>query len=263
MKNNRLEFIRIYIFLLLICSTGLVSIGAEIPARADSLVLEGNRHYMSREYDRAVDCYTRVINMGYSASSLYFNLGNAFFKQNNFPKAILYYEKARILDPMDEDILQNLAIANSRIVDKIENIPEFFLKRWFKGMSVFLSPDQWALASLVIFTLSLAAFFIYLFTNSYGLKKFGFIAGVVLVALSFTGILFMHNRKQLILHGNGAIIMAPVVNVKSSPDEQGTSVFVLHEGTRVVLLDSVQQWKEVKIPDGNKGWILDRDLAKI
>jgi hypothetical protein len=148
-------------------------------------------------------------------------------------------------------------------MDKIETIPEFFLKRWLNGISVFLSPDQWALVSLVVFCLSLAAFFLYMFTNSFGFKKLGFIAGVILVALSFSGILFMQKRKQLIRNSNGAIIMAPVVNVKSSPDEQGTSVFVLHEGTRVVLLDSVQQWKEVKIPDGNKGWIKDRDLAKI
>ncbi len=263
MNNDKRKIIRIYICLLLISFTGVSAWSAEIPARADSLVLEGNRHYMNREYDRAVDCYTRVLDMGYSASSLYFNLGNAFYKQNNFPKAILYYEKARILDPTDEDIRQNLAIANSKIVDKIENMPEFFLKRWFNGLSVFLSPDQWALASLVIFALSLVSFFIYMFTNNFGLKKIGFIAGVLLVSLSLTGILFMHKRKQLIRHGNGAIIMAPVVNVKSSPDEQGTSVFVLHEGTRVVLIDSVQQWKEVRIPDGNKGWIEDRDLARI
>jgi SH3-like domain-containing protein len=95
------------------------------------------------------------------------------------------------------------------------------------------------------------------------LKKFGFTAGVILIALSLTGIVFMNKRKQLIRHSHGAIIIAPVVNVKSSPDEQGTSVFVLHEGTRVVLMDSVLQWKEVKIPDGNKGWIQDSDLAEI
>jgi len=218
---------------------------------------------MGHEYEKAIDCYTRVIDMGYSASSLYFNLGNAWFKQSNFPKAILYYEKARLLDPTDEDIRQNLAIANSRIVDKIENIPEFFLKRWISDLAVLLFPDQWALASLLIFALSLSAFFLYMFTNGYRLKRLGFIAGVIFVILSLTGILFMQKRKQLIRHGHGAIVIAPVVNVKSSPDEQGTSVFVLHEGTRVVLMDSVQQWKEVKIPDGNKGWIEDRDLAKI
>jgi tetratricopeptide (TPR) repeat protein len=263
MIKKRLENIRVYLSLVLFCFAGLTTRGAEVPARADSLVLEGNRYYMNREYEKAVDCYSQVLSMGYSASSLYFNLGNAFYKQGNFPKAILYYEKARILDPTDEDVRQNLAIANSRIMDKIETIPEFFLKRWLNGISVFLSPDQWALVSLVVFCLSLAAFFLYMFTNSFGFKKLGFIAGLILVALSFSGILFMQKRKQLIRNSNGAIIMAPVVNVKSSPDEQGTSVFVLHEGTRVVLLDSVQQWKEVKIPDGNKGWIQDRDLAKI
>lgn len=261
--KNRLENIGVYICLIIICFAGFNAAGAEIPARADSLVSAGNKHYMDRDYENAIDCYTRVIEMGYGASPLYFNLGNAFYKMGNFPKAILYYEKARLLDPVDEDIRQNLAIANSRIVDKIESIPEFFLKRWFSSLAVLLSPDQWALISLLVFTLSLSAFFVYLFTNGYGLKRFGFIAGVILVALSLTGIFFMQKRKQLIRHSHGAIVIAPVVNVKSSPDEQGTSVFVLHEGTRVVLLDSVLQWKEVKIPDGNKGWIQARDLAKI
>jgi tetratricopeptide (TPR) repeat protein len=262
-RKIRLENIGVYLCLILLCFAGFTATGAVVPARADSLVQAGNKHYLDREYENAIDCYTRVIDMGYSASSLYFNLGNAFYKQGNFPKAILYYEKARLLDPGDDDIRQNLAIANSRIVDKIENIPEFFLKRWFSSLAVLLSPDQWALISLLIFTLSLSAFFLYIFTNGFGLKKFGFVSGVILVALSLTGIFFMQKRKQLIRHSHGAIVIAPVVNVKSSPDEQGTSVFVLHEGTRVVLMDSVLQWKEVKIPDGNKGWIQDQDLAKI
>jgi tetratricopeptide (TPR) repeat protein len=261
--KNKLEHTRVFLYFILFSFSGLNAFGAEVPAQADSLVIAGNKHYLDRDYEKAIDCYTRVIDMGYSASSLYFNLGNAWFKQSNFPKAILYYEKARLLDPVDDDIRQNLAIANSRIVDKIENIPEFFVKRWISSISVFLSPDQWAFVSLLIFVFALAAFFLYMFTNGYGLKKLGFTAGVILVALSLTGILFMNQRKQLIRHSHGAIVIAPVVNVKSSPDEQGTSVFVLHEGTRVVLMDSVLQWKEVKIPDGNKGWIEDRDLAEI
>jgi tetratricopeptide (TPR) repeat protein len=261
--KNRPENIAVFLCSILICFAGLTASGAEVPARADSLVVAGNKHYMDHEYVKAIDCYTRVTDMGYSASHLYFNLGNAWFKVNNFPKAILYYEKARLLDPFDEDIRQNLAIANSRIVDKIENIPEFFLYRWISALAVLLSPDKWALISVLLFALALTSFFLYLFTNGYRLKKLGFTTGVILVALSLSGILFMNKRKQLIRHSNGAIIMAPVVNVKSSPDEQGTSVFVLHEGTRVVLMDSVLQWKEVKIPDGNKGWIQDHDLAKI
>lgn len=261
--NNAKENIRVILCLMLLCIAGNAASGADIPARADSLVIAGNKNYMEKDFEKAIDCYSRVIDMGYSASSLYFNLGNAYFKQNNFPKAILFYEKAKLLDPVDEDTKQNLAIANSRIVDKIENMPDFFLKRWVNGLAVILSPDQWALISLLVFVFSLSAFFLYMFTRGYTLKKLGFIIGVICVALSLTGILFMHKRKQLIRHSQGAIVMSPVVNVKSSPDEQGTSVFVLHEGTRVVVMDSVLQWKEVRIPDGNKGWVQNHDLAEI
>ncbi len=262
-QKNKWKYFRILLSVVLLSLLVQAVMGAEVPARADSLVEAGNRHYMAKDYEKAIECYTGVINMGFSAPSLYFNLGNAFYKQNNFPKAILYYEKARLLDPADEDILQNLAMANSRIVDKINSMPDFFLKRWINGLAVQLTPDQWALISLLVFAFSLSAFYLFMFSNGYTIKKVGFTTGVILIALSLTGIFFMHKRKQLIRHSQGAIVIAPVVNVKSSPDEQGTSVFVLHEGTRVVLLDSVLQWKEVKIPDGNKGWIQDRDLAKI
>lgn len=229
----------------------------------DSLVLAGNQFYLGREYSRAIDCYTRVISLGYEGSSLFYNLGNAYFKQNDMPRAILYYEKARILDPGDDDIRQNLAIANSRIVDKIDSIPDFFLKRWISGLADSLSSDRWALLSVILFALSLAALFVYNVGRGYRIRKMSFWAGMILLALSLTGLIMMQNRKQNIRQSNSAIIMTPVVNVKSSPDEQGTSVFMLHEGTRVMLMDSVQHWKEVKIPDGNKGWVPDSVLAVI
>src|SRR5512145_640824 len=107
--KNRRETIRVLFCLMVLCLAGMATFAAEVPARADSLVVSGNQHYMNREYEKAIDCYTRVINMGYSASALYFNLGNAYYKQGDYPLAILYYEKARLLDPVDEDIKENLA----------------------------------------------------------------------------------------------------------------------------------------------------------
>ena len=241
----------------------LPSAEATNSALADSLVAAGNKHYMNREFGLAATCYSRVIELGYESSSLLYNLGNACYKQDNMPRAILYYEKARLLDPGDEDIRQNLAIANSRIVDKIDNIPSFFLRRWINGVAGGLSPDQWALLSLILFALSLCALFIYIGSRKYTMKKIGFTTGILLFLFSITSLLLTQNRKQVIRHSRGAIVMTQVVNVKSSPDEQGTSVFALHEGTRVLMVDSVQQWKEVKIPDGNKGWVPDSVLAGI
>jgi len=255
--------IKTSVFYLLLGLAVLKPLSSSASVLTDSLISAGNRHYMDKQFDQAVDCYSRVISLGYEGSSLFYNLGNAYFKLNNMPKAILYYEKARILDPGDDDIRQNLAIANTRIVDKIDNIPYFFLRRWISGLADSLSPDQWALLSLVLFALSLASLFFYAVSRGYQIKKIGFSIGVTMLVLSVTGMIMMFNRKHNIRHSLSAIIMAPVVNVKSSPEEQGTSVFVLHEGTRVMLVDSVQQWKEVKIPDGNKGWVPDSVLAAI
>jgi hypothetical protein len=204
-----------------------------------------------------------VISLGYTSAPLYFNLGNACYKQNEISLAILYYEKAKLLNPGDEDIRQNLAMANTRIVDKIETIPVFFARRWFNAMAGKFMPDTWAKAALILFILSLASFFAYMAGRDQNLRKAGFISGIILVLLCISSLVLMHNRKKVILESRGAIVMSPVVNAKSSPDDQGTSVFVLHEGTRVMQVDSLQNWKEVRIPDGNKGWVPDSVLADI
>jgi len=232
-------------------------------SKADSLVTAGNQHYMDREYGKAIFCYDLVVSLGYKSASLFYNLGNAYYKRNDLPRAILYYEKARLLAPRDEDIRQNLAIANTRIIDKIDTIPEFFLKRWMNGLAGSLTPDQWALVSLFLFALALGMLFLYATGIRYGIRKTGFITAVFMIVFSLASLMLMFNRKQFIKHSRGAIVMQPVVNVKSSPDNQGTNVFLLHEGTRVTLMDSVQQWKEIRIPDGNKGWVPDSVLTAI
>jgi tetratricopeptide (TPR) repeat protein len=256
--NKRLLLVYVLISIVLI-----QTMEAQNSSFADSLIASGNQHYMNREYNKAVDSYMRVIGMRYEAAPLFYNLGNAYYKQNNLPRAILYYEKARLLAPWDEDIRQNLAIANSRIVDKIDSIPEFFLRRWINGLAGSLAPDQWAMVSIILFALSLGALYLYIAGSRYGIKKLGFTMAVFLLIFSLTSFMFMRNRKQSIRYSQGAIVMVPVVSVKSSPDEQGTNVFLLHEGTRVVTVDSVQQWKEVRISDGNKGWVPDSVLAGI
>lgn len=232
-------------------------------ATADSLAREGNLHYTNHNYVQAESCYRAVISLGYISAPLYYNLGNACFKQNEIAEAILYYEKAKLLDPGDEDINQNLAIANSRIIDKIESIPVFFVQRWINSLSGNFMPDLWAKAAFLLFVLGLASFFVYMAATGQSLKKTGFTAGIVLLLLSVSSLLLMHTRKKIILESHGAIIMTPVVNVKSSPDDQGTSVFVVHEGTRVMQVDSLQNWKEIRIPDGNRGWVPDSVLADI
>ena len=121
----------------------------------DSLITRGNNFYMQRQYDKAEDCYARVLQLGYESGDLYYNLGNSYYKQKEFGRAILYYEKALLLKPGDDDIKQNLAMANARIVDKIDVIPDFFLKRWIRVFQGLFSPDQWAIVSFILLVICL------------------------------------------------------------------------------------------------------------
>jgi|WetSurSiteA1Bulk_404760.scaffolds.fasta_scaffold00012_8 tetratricopeptide (TPR) repeat protein len=229
----------------------------------DSLVSEGNEHYLNREYDLAVKYYTRVIEMGYESAELYYNLGNAFYKLENLSNAILNYEKALLLKPGDEDIRQNLLLANARIIDKIDNIPDFFISRWANSVMDLFSPDQWAYLALILFVLTLALFLAYALVNHDGIRRMVFITGVLVGVLTGLSMLAMKGRTKRLLQSESAIIMVTSVNAKSSPDEQSTNIFVLHEGTKVVLVDSVLNWKEIRIGDGNKGWVPDEVLGEI
>lgn len=229
----------------------------------DFLISEGNRYYMNREYGQAATCYHRVIDMGYESGELYFNLGNAYYKNEDLATAILYYEKALVLKPGDEDIRQNLALANSRIIDKIDSIPVFFLLRWTNWLINLLSPNLWAILDVCLFALTLAAFLWFYFSANHRVKRATFTLGIVLFILTVIGILFMRSRTQQVLQSKSAIIMASSVNAKSSPDEQSTNIFILHAGARVMLVDSVLKWKEIRIADGNEGWVPDEVLGEI
>jgi tetratricopeptide (TPR) repeat protein len=260
-RTTEHRLVLICIAVIFSCCT--LTVSASSTAKADSIVSAGNAYYMNHDYNMAATCYKQVVDMGFVAADLYYNLGNAYYKQNRMAEAILYYEKALLLTPGNDDIRQNLAMANARIVDKINDIPDLFLKRWINSLGGSLLPDQWAVASLALFVIALVAFLVYRFSESLRTRKLGFTTGIILILLSTACFLFMQSRDQAIRNSHKAIIMAPSVNVKSSPDVQSTNVFVLHEGTRVVLTDSVKDWKEIRIGDGNKGWVLGEVLGGI
>jgi tetratricopeptide (TPR) repeat protein len=238
-------------------------LSASQPDQMDSLISQGNRHYLNKNFSMAADCYSRVISSGYESAELYYNLGNAFYKTGDMARSILYYEKALLLQPGDADTRQNLALANQRIIDKIDVIPAFFIKRWINTLKGMFSPNQWAIACLLLFAASLGCFTLFFLSNNLALKKAGFSSGVIVLMITIAGLSLMYSRMHEIRKHNAAIIMVPSVNARSSPDEQSTNVFVLHEGTRVLVTDSVQQWKEISLANGNKGWIPGEAIEEI
>jgi len=207
--------------------------------------------------------WTEIYTTGYRSANLDYNIGNAYFKLNNIPYAILFYERAYLLKPADEDINYNLQIARTLIVDRFQEIPELFFIRWYNFVSLFLSTNSWAKISLTSFVLFLLLLSLYIYTSRYRLKVIGFWLAVFFIILSLSSLSFSARNKSLVYDSHKAIITSPMVNGKSSPDKSGNDLFVLHEGTKVTVEDSVGEWVEIRLSDGNKGWIPTNSLINI
>lgn len=233
------------------------------PASISSLVQNGNEAYTAGDYKGAVEQYESALRSGFESAELYFNLGNAYFKADDIPSAVLFYEKALRLDPSDENIHFNLALANSRITDKIEPLPEFFLKSWWNGIRDTFSSNEWASAGIFTFMILLAAVAIFIVSGSVMVRKVSFWTGVILLMFTLTSFLFSLNSYHEYSRQSSAIIFTPTVTVKSSPTDGSVDLFVIHEGTKVFITDRVDDWSEVRLVNGNVGWIKTNSFRPI
>ncbi len=216
---------------------------------------QGVTLFTSGSYKEALQLWTDIYNTGYRSANLNYNIGNVYFKLNDIPHAILFYERAYLLNPVDENINYNLQIARTLIVDRFQEIPELFFVRWYNFVSLFLSTNSWAKISIVSFILCLVLFSLYLYSSRYRQKVIGFWLSVFLFILTFASFTFAVRNRYLVYDSHKAIISSPLVSGKSSPDSSGTDLFVLHEGTKVYVEDEVGEWFEIRLSDGNKGWV--------
>lgn len=233
-------------------------------ATGENLLLEeANKLYSAQEFTQAVEKYEQILASGKESSEIYFNLGNAFFKTGDFVKAILNYERAKLLAPQNEDIDFNLQIANQYVVDNLEQLPRPFFTRWWSDLANKASSDGWARISAFSFIIFLLLLGSYFFSRSMRLRKLAFYTAVLaalVVVLSFS---LAYHQHTLIKNRQTAIIKCPRVTVKSAPAATGTDLFLIHEGLKVEITDSLGTWKEVELSDGNKGWMMDSCLVRI
>jgi tetratricopeptide (TPR) repeat protein len=227
------------------------------------LLAEANKSYTDGKFVDAIKLYDSLITQGYKSDIIYFNLGNAYFKQKNIPAAILNYERAALLNPGDEDINFNLELAHTYTVDRIEPLPEFFMITFFRYLRSWMSTNGWAYTGILFLLFSLILAAIFWFTYNPLLKRLSFSFGILTVLITLLSFTFSIQQKKNILNHNFGILFPSVVAVKSSPGESGKDLFVLHSGTKVKILDSVSDWYEIRIADGNKGWVLKDTLEKI
>jgi tetratricopeptide (TPR) repeat protein len=224
---------------------------------------KGVTQFSAGNFKEALDAWNDLYNTGYRSASLAYNLGNAYFKLNNIPSAILFYERAYLLDPTDENINYNLQIARTLNVDRFNEIPELFFVKWYHFVVLALPTNTWARISIVSFILCLLLLSVYIYSTNYRYKLMGFWSSVFLIILTVLSLNFSLKNKSLVYDSRNAIIMNPVVSGKSSPDNSGTDLFVLHEGTKVKVEDIVGEWYDIRLSDGNKGWVPGSALSII
>lgn len=222
---------------------------------AEILFKKANEQYEKANYKAALNSYQQVLEQGYVSSELYYNLGNVYYKLNEWPFAILNYEKARRLNPGDQDTQLNLQLAASKITDKFESIPSFFLTRWWHGLLLFFSRSAWSVMSITAILLGSVLLVIYLFSRSLPIKKSAFYAGMALVMLGLFSLMMSAFQRSYFEVHDEAIVFTGTVHVKAGPAEQEKTLLVIHEGTKVTIKARNQSWINVELPDGNTGWI--------
>ncbi len=261
MKNHSMKSIAIKIVLLfaMIC---FVFSNSDASAPLQQFE-NANKAYRSGDYPKATQLYEALISSGQHSSEIYFNNGNGYYKMQNFPSAILNYERAKRIDPLDEDLNYNLKIAYANTVDKIEPIPLLFYERWGNAFLLSFRPSTWSWIAIVFLWISLAFGIWYLFAQTISTKKSSFLTGscTLILALLIFALASCSHKKN---YGQkSAIVMDANTYIKSSPDIKSTNLFMLHGGTKIEVLDEASGWKKIRIANGNSGWVEGKSVAVI
>ena len=223
----------------------------------------GNQSYIDGDYAAAVTAYQAIENRGYSSARLYYNMGNAYYKQGQIGRAILYYNRALVVSPSMDDARHNLEIAEAQTKDNIAVVPEFFLNRYMRTLRSAISCSAWSAMSVAFFGVMLLFLLIFLLGSRIKVRKVGFYGAVVSLLLFVVVTIFGISARNSIIDRPAAIVMSSAISVKSSPDRAATDLFVLHEGTKVEVSSEVDGWSEITIADGKKGWTESAHLERI
>lgn len=229
----------------------------------DAALQEAEVAYTKEDYKTSIQIYEGLLKEQGESAAVYYNLGNAYYKDGQIAPAILNYERALLLQPGDKDIRFNLQLAKARAVDKIEPAGQFFLVKGFEAVRDWAATDTWGLIGICAFLLFLVSTVVFLFSKVVAGKKAGFYVALLMLAVTILANVFGFSQKEALTSHAEAIIFAPTVTVKSSPDASGTDLVVLHEGTKVAVRSTLGDWSEVVLEDGNIGWMPSQDIVII
>lgn len=244
------------LYLLLILNLSVVAQDSSLVLNEDPILLfdRGNEAFKSDDFEKSIELYQAVLASNHESWELHYNLGNAYFKLGNTSRAILHFEKAKKLNPDQEDLLINLEMANLKTVDKVESKPELVISTYWDTLLNAYTIDEWGKNSIIMSFIALMIMMIFLFTKGL-LRKISFFSSLFVCIISLLFFVLGHQQKSLQTSQKFAIVFSPSVTVKSAPEDDGTKIFVIHEGTKLKVLESEGDWSRISLMNGTKGWV--------
>ena len=228
---------------------------------------EADVAYNNKDYAESIQLYEEQIAQNklsnQESSQLYYNLGNAYFRNNQIAKAIVNFERALLLEPGDSDIKHNLRFAKTRIEDKIDSADSFFVNQWIRSIQNLYSANTWATIGIVLFILLIIAIGSYMISVRLTLRKISFYTGIILLSLVIIANVFAFKQKNKIANRSTAIVMSASVSVYTSPDVHSQELFRLHEGAKVKIKRQEDRWIEITIANGSVGWLQKKNVETI
>ncbi|MDR2409027.1 MAG: tetratricopeptide repeat protein [Bacteroidales bacterium] len=244
-----MQHIRQYIILL------LAFLFSSIAVWGNETFQKANEAYNQKDYLNAILQYEALIKEGYKDAILYYNLGNACYKDNQLAKSLLWYERALRLNPGNEDIKHNIAFVNQQTIDNMEAQPEFFLRTWLHAVRDFFTVQLWAIISIVCIAVGCICIGLLLILSSSRWRMGLFVVACIVFVFGIGSVVFACLQKNNVNRTDEAIIMQKIVTIKSMPDMSGTDLFTVHEGMKIQITDKAGNWIEIRFANGNKGWI--------
>ncbi len=232
--------------------------------QSPSVVFENaNTAYNNAKYEKAVSLYKEILDQGEHSAALYYNLANCYYRLNNVGESVFYYEKAQLLNPNDQDTKVNAAFAQNMAIDAVELLPQTQLTHMKNSFFNSFSTEGWAILAVVLAWLFALFIGLYLWNKAPFLKRTFFILAILssLLLVSSISISFMKSStEESTIYG---ILFSEKIDVWAEPNSRSEVLFLLHEGTKVQLLDALQEWQKIKIANGSEGWIKGGNIRSL
>lgn len=238
-------FIYVYIFSI----TGLFA------QTQEELFSKANDFYKNGNFQNAIETYLQIEKKGLQSSELYYNIGNAYYKLNKVGPSIYYFEKALLINPLNEDAQNNLVFAQRLALDNIESIPQNVFQRLNQKYLQVLTYNQWAIVMVVFAFLTSILFLLFYFTYKPNTKRFYFLSSSICFILFVMVGFITYNQYQNYQNFKPAIVFDTQIDVRDAPTNNSEEIFILHEGAKVFVLDAIDSWKKIKLADGKQGWL--------